>query len=136
MVSIQLEYQGGLHCAAVHGPSKSTLETDAPVDNNGRGESFSPTDLVATALGSCMLTIMGIVAQRKELPMEGAKVEVRKHMSADTPRRISRLEVDMEIPLAADHPERAMLEAAAKGCPVFHSIHPDIEVALDWKWVG
>src|SRR5690606_3828029 len=74
MVKIQLEYQGGLHCAAIHGPSGATLETDAPVDNNGRGESFSPTDLVATALGSCMLTIMGIVAQRKELPMEGAKV--------------------------------------------------------------
>ncbi len=136
MVSIQLEYQGGLHCAAVHGPSGSTLETDAPVDNNGRGEAFSPTDLVATALGSCMLTIMGIVAARKELPMEGARVNVRKFMSADTPRRISRLEVDLEIPLPSDHPERAMLEAAGRGCPVFQSIHPEIEVELNWRWIG
>ncbi|MBB5350009.1 putative OsmC-like protein [Haloferula luteola] len=136
MVSIQLEYQGGLHCAAVHGPSGATLATDAPVDNNGRGESFSPTDLVATALGSCMLTIMGIVAQRKELPMEGAKVNVRKFMSADTPRRIVKLEVDLDIPLPADHAERPMLEAAGKGCPVFHSIHPDIEVVMHWNWVG
>lgn len=136
MVKIQLEYQGGLHCAAVHGPSGSTISTDAPVDNNGRGEDFSPTDLVATSLGACMLTIMGMVADRKNLQIEGAKVEVRKHMAADTPRRISRIEVDMEMPLAEDHPERTMLEAAARGCPVFHSLHPDIQVDLRWTWNG
>lgn len=134
MVEIKLDYQGDLHCVASHGPSGTTLETDAPVDNNGRGESFSPTDLVATALGACMATVMGIVAKRKEIPLEGLKVAVRKHMSADTPRRISRLEVDLDIPLPADHPERRLLEATANGCPVHHSLHPDIEVVLTWTW--
>lgn len=136
MVTIELNYEGELHCAAVHGPSGTELSTDAPVDNNGRGESFSPTDLVATALGSCTLTVMGIVARRKEIAMEGAKVRVRKHMSADTPRRIAKLELDLEIPLPPDHPERGMLESAAKGCPVHHSLHPDIEVVMDWRWTG
>ena len=136
MVEIKVQYEGGLHCSAVHGPSGNTIATDAPVDNNGRGEAFSPTDLVATALGACMCTVIGIVAQRKQLAVEGMNVSVRKIMSADTPRRISRLELDLDIPLAADHPDRAILEAAARGCPVHHSIHPDIEVVINWRWLG
>jgi putative redox protein len=134
MVEIHLDYEGELHCNAVHLPSGTRLSTDAPLDNNGRGESFSPTDLVATALGACMATVVGIVAKRKEIPVEGMKVAVRKFMSDDQPRRISKLEVDLEIPLSADHPERKLLESAARGCPVHHSIHPDIEVKLNWKW--
>ena len=134
MVEIHLDYEGDLHCNAVHLPSGTRLSTDAPVDNNGRGESFSPTDLVATALGACMATVIGIVAKRKEIPVEGMKVAVRKFMSDDQPRRISRLELDLEIPLPADHPERKLLESAARGCPVHHSIHPDIEVKMNWKW--
>lgn len=136
MVQIQIEYEGGLHCSAVHGPSGAVISTDAPVDNNGRGEAFSPTDLVAGALGACMCTIMGIVAARKEIAMEGAKVRVRKQMSDDSPRRITRIEIDMVIPLSADHPERALLEAAAMGCPVHHSLHPDIDVVMNWEWTG
>ena len=135
MVEIHLDYEGDLHCSAVHLPSGTRLSTDAPVDNNGRGESFSPTDLVATALGACMATVIGIVAKRKEIPVEGMKVAVRKFMSEDQPRRISKLEVDMEIPLPADHPERKLLESAARGCPVHHSLHPDIEVKMNWKWM-
>jgi len=134
MVEIKIDYQGDLHCSALHVPSGTTLETDAPVDNNGRGESFSPTDLVATALGVCMATVMGILAKRKEIPLEGLKVAVRKHMSTDTPRRISKLEVDLDMPLPADHPERRLLESAANGCPVHHSLQPDIEVVLNWRW--
>lgn len=134
MVEIKIDYQGDLHCRAVHGPSGGVLETDAPVDNNGRGESFSPTDLVATALGACMTTVMGIVARRKEIDLAGMKVAVRKHMSADTPRRIAKLEVDLDIPLPADHPERRLLESAGNGCPVHHSLHPDVEVVLNWRW--
>lgn len=134
MVEIKIDYQGDLHCTALHLPSGTTLETDAPVDNNGRGESFSPTDLVATALGVCMATVMGIVAKRKEIPLEGLKVAVRKHMSTDTPRRISKLEVDLDVPLPADHPDRKLLEATGNGCPVHHSLHPDIEVVLNWQW--
>lgn len=135
MVEIHLDYEGDLHCSAVHLPSGMRISTDAPVDNNGRGESFSPTDLVATALGACMATVIGIVAKRKEIAVEGMKVAVRKFMSDDQPRRISRLEVDMEMPLPADHPERKLLESAARGCPVHHSIHPDIEVRMNWKWL-
>lgn len=136
MVEIEIDYEGGLHCAAKHGPSGSVIATDAPVDNNGRGEAFSPTDLVATALGACMATVMGIAARRKELPIEGMKVTVRKHMSADTPRRIARLELDLVVPLPPNHPERTFLEATGRGCPVHHSIHPEIEVEMNWRWTG
>lgn len=136
MVEIKLSYEGDLHCSAIHTPSGNTLVTDAPVDNNGRGQAFSPTDLVATALASCMATVIGIVARRKEIAVEGMKVTVRKFMSEDQPRRISKLELDLDIPLPADHPERRLLESAARGCPVHHSIHPDIEVVMNWKWLG
>jgi uncharacterized OsmC-like protein len=134
MVEIKIDYAGELHCSAVHGPSGRVLETDAPLDNNGRGESFSPTDLVATALGACMATVMGIVARRKEIDLAGLRIAVRKHMSSDTPRRISRLELDIDMPLPASHPERRMLESSANGCPVHHSLHPEIEVVIDWRW--
>jgi len=134
MIEIQLQYEGDLHCQALHLPSGSQLATDAPVDNNGRGEAFSPTDLVATALGACMATIIGIVAKRKEIAVEGMKITVRKHMSADAPRRISRLELDLHLPLPASHPERKVIEAAARGCPVHQSIHPDITVEMNWFW--
>jgi len=134
MVEIHVDYEGELHCNALHVPSGNRLVTDAPVDNNGRGEAFSPTDLVATALGACMATVIGIVARRKEIPVEGMKVAVRKFMSEDLPRRISRLELDLEMPLPGDHPDRALLESTARGCPVHHSIHPDIEVVMNWKW--
>lgn len=134
MVRIQLSYQGGLRCAATHEPSGNTINTDAPLDNNGRGEAFSPTDLVATALGACMATVMGIVAERKGIPLEGMKIEVRKHMSEDAPRRIARLEIDLHMPVPAEHPERKLLESAARGCPVHHSLHPDIAIAFNWIW--
>ena len=134
MVEVKLSYEGDLHCSATHTPSGKTLATDAPVDNNGRGESFSPTDLVATALGSCMATVIGIVARRKNVAVEGMAITVRKFMSEDAPRRISRLELDVEMPLSADHPDRPLLESAARGCPVHHSLHPDIKVAINWTW--
>jgi hypothetical protein len=134
MVRIQLSYQGGLRCSATHEPSGNTITTDAPLDNNGRGEAFSPTDLVATALGACMATVMGIVAERKAISLEGLRIEVRKHMSEDAPRRISRLEVDLHMPIPAAHPERKLLESAARSCPVHHSLHPDIETVFSWFW--
>jgi uncharacterized OsmC-like protein len=116
-------------------PSGNTLVTDAPLDNNGRGQAFSPTDLVATALGSCMATVIGIVAKRKEIAVEGMTVMVRKFMTDDQPRRIKRLELDLQLPLAAAHPDRKLFESAARGCPVHHSIHPDIEVVMNWIWL-
>lgn len=134
MVEIKLNYEGNLHCSATHLQSGNTLVTDAPLDNNGLGQAFSPTDLVATALGACMATVIGIVARRKELAVEGMAISVRKYMSDDLPRRIKRLELDLSIPLPASHPDRPVFESAAKGCPVHHSIHPDIEVVMHWIW--
>ena len=134
MVEIKLAYEGNLHCSAVHTPSGNTLTTDAPVDNNGLGQAFSPTDLLATALGSCLATVIGIVAKRKDIAVEGMNVTVRKFMSDDQPRRVKRLELDMEMPLPGSHPDRKLLESAARGCPVHHSIHPDIEVEMIWLW--
>lgn len=136
MIEITTKYEGELHCHNTHGPSGTTVDTDAPVDNNGRGESFSPTDLVATALGSCMATIMGISAQNKGVSLDGMSIKVGKQMSEDLPRRITRLSVSIEVPLSADHPDRKSLEAAAMACPVAQSIHPAIEVPVDWQWLG
>jgi len=134
MIEIKIDYEGKLRCAATHGPSGDVLATDAPVDNNGRGEAFSPTDLLAASLGSCMATVMGIVAQRKEISLEGMKISVAKHMSEDSPRRISKLDIVIHMPIAEGHPYCELLRSAALGCPVHHSIHPEIEVVIDWNW--
>lgn len=134
MVEIEIDYQGELRCEAKHGPSKLVLNTDAPVDNQGRGESFSPTDLVATALGTCMATIMGIVAARKEISLEGLRLKVGKEMSADLPRRIVALPVEISMPVTEDHPAAEMLKEAALSCPVHQSLHPDIVVEIRWIW--
>lgn len=136
MVKIDVQYSGQLHCDAKHGPSGSVLSTDAPVDNNGKGEAFSPTDLVATALGTCMLTIMGIVAEKKGIDLGNATASVEKEMSADLPRRIAKLTVEIVVPLAEGHPERKVLEAAALSCPVYHSVHAELEKVVSFRWVG
>ncbi len=136
MVRITTTYEGGLRCRAVHGPSGTTLVTDAPVDNHGKGESFSPTDLVATALGACMMTIMGIVAERHSIDLRGMKVETTKVMTATPPRRIASLRTTITVPLPADHPQRALLEQAALSCPVHGSLHPDVEAPIEFVWKG
>jgi putative redox protein len=135
MVHSDITYLGGLRCEAVHGPSGTKILTDAPVDNHGKGEAFSPTDLAATSLGLCMATIMGIAAERHAVDLRGMTVGVDKVMSSDSPRRIARITVAFRIPLAADHPQRKLLEAAALACPVHHSLHPDVEkdVTFDWS---
>ena len=136
MVMLTSTYAGGLRCQAVHGPSGATLFTDAPVDNHGKGESCAPTDLVATALGACMMTIMGIVAERHGLNLTGMKAETVKEMTKEPPRRIASLRTRLTIPLSADHPQRAMLEQAAHTCPVHKSLHPDIDAAIEFVWAG
>lgn len=136
MVEITAAYEGSLRTSATHGPSGSTVETDAPVDNQGRGERFSPTDLVATALGSCMMTIMGIFAQRHEIDLTGTKVRVEKHMTAEAPRRISRIVTEITVPLPEDHPQKRALEKAAVTCPVHLSLHPEIEKDVSFVWAG
>ena len=134
MVKIKIDYEGQLRCSAKHGPSGNSLETDAPVDNNGKGETFSPTDLVATALGTCMATVIGIVSERKELDLTGLEVEVEKHMSTDMPRRIVKLPVSINMPLHKDIKERQLIENAALTCPVHQSLRADIEIPITWIW--
>src|SRR6202011_2285808 len=113
MVRVDVEYTGNLHCDATHGPSKSKLATDAPTDNKGRGEAFSPTDLVATALGTCISTTMGIKAESLGVDLRGMKVSVQKEMSQDAPRRIVALPSEVHVPLPPDSPHREILEQAA-----------------------
>jgi putative redox protein len=136
MVEISVEYEGNLHCLAIHGPSEDRLSTDAPKDNLGRGEAFSPTDLAATSLGVCMLTTMAIVAGRQSLDVDlsGARATVRKHMTASPPRRILKIEVSVEMPLPKTHSSREVLENAALNCPVALSLHPDVEKAVTFSW--
>lgn len=134
MVKITGEYQGDLHCRVTHGPSARTLETDAPVDNQGRGESFSPTDLVATALGTCMVTIMGIVARRHGIDLRGLRFEVTKEMSADAPRRITRLATQVWMPVPQSAAPAGLFENAARTCPVHQSLHPSVDKPVVFHW--
>lgn len=138
MVDIDIRYTGDLHCSATHRPSRTVLETDAPVDNQGRGASFSPTDLVATALGTCMATTMGIVGRRKSYGIDGLRVHVKKVMTTSPPRRIARLEVELALPAAQsaalDADARADLEHTAHNCPVRLSLLDGIEVPVRFDW--
>jgi len=133
-VRIQTEYQGDLHCVSIHTPSETALATDAPVDNQGRGESFSPTDLVATSLGTCMLTTMGIVARTLNVDLTGATATVEKEMSSAPPRRVNRLTVAIRVPRTTSPENQQRLENAAHTCPVKKSLHPDIETPIEFVW--
>ena len=126
-------YKGNLRCEAVHIQSNSQIETDAPTDNRGQGERFSPTDLLCVSLATCMLTTMGIKAHDMEVDISSASAHVTKHMSAD-PRRVSKIEVDITLPDNASDKERIILERSGNNCPVVKSLHPDIELALTYTW--
>jgi putative redox protein len=134
MVEITGEYQGDLHCTAVHGPSGNPLATDAPKDNQGRGEAFSPTDLVATALATCIATTLAIVARKHGVDLKGLRYAVTKEMSTDAPRRIARLAVDLHLPPAARQVPAGLLEKAAHSCPVHQSLAPSVEQAIEFHW--
>ncbi|HEY1499231.1 MAG TPA: OsmC family protein [Acidobacteriaceae bacterium] len=134
MVSIELEYQGDLHCTTVHGPSRTALATDAPKDNHGRGESFSPTDLVATALGSCMLTTMGILAKTLSVDITGATATVDKEMTSTPSRMIRQLTVKIRFPRSFSQEDQAKLERAALTCPVAKTLNPSVETPTEFTW--
>ncbi|MBK9461570.1 MAG: OsmC family protein [Chitinophagales bacterium] len=130
----EIIYQGDLRTQATHLQSGDIILTDAPKDNHGKGEAFSPTDLVATALGSCMLSIMGIIANRHEINILGTQVSIHKIMQAN-PRRIAAIEVTMYMPNVTYTPkERALLENAARTCPVALSLHPELEQKLSFVY--
>jgi putative redox protein len=134
MVEIQVEYQGELHCKAVHTPSGTELNTDAPKDNQGRGESFSPTDLVATALGTCMLSVMGIMARTLNIDIVGTSATVGKEMTITGSRRIQSLKVRIHVPHALSLENKEKMERAAYTCPVHKSLHPDIQTPIEFTW--
>lgn len=137
-VEIEVVYQGDLHCEATHGPSRHTLITDAPTDNGGRGDAFSPTDLVATALGTCLVTIMALVAERNHLDITGTRVHVVKEMVAQPVRRIGRLGVTIAVPpekaAALSEADRDKLERAAEHCPVHQSLHPEVRQEIAFRY--
>ena len=134
MVRITGEYQGGLHCSAVHESSGSALATDAPRDNQGRGEAFSPTDLVATGFATCIATTMALAARRHGVELAGVRYEVTKEMSADAPRRISRLTARLHLPAVARQVPEGVLERAASTCPVHQSLAPSVEKVIELVW--
>ncbi|RLD27701.1 MAG: OsmC family peroxiredoxin [Bacteroidetes bacterium] len=129
----KVTYIGNLRTENTHLKSGDTYITDAPTDNNGKGEAFSPTDTVATGLANCMLTVMGIKARDLKLDMSGTTAEVTKIM-ASNPRRISKIEVVLKLPFKADSKHRKILEYTAKTCPVLYSLHPDIEKDISFNW--
>jgi uncharacterized OsmC-like protein len=118
----------------VHGPSGTTLITDAPVDNHGKGESFSPTDLVVTSLATCMATTMAIVARRDQVALEGLTIAAEKHISATPPRKVARAVLRFAMPAKIPAERRAVLERAAHGCPVALSLHPEVVVEVSFSY--
>lgn len=133
MTMITCSYQGQLRCRAGHGPSGTELLTDAPTDNQGKGESFSPTDLVATALVSCVLTIMGIVAERHGIDLGPCEARVEKTMTATGERRIELLEVWIHLPPGLEEQQRRMLRRAGEGCPVKRSLEGATPIRMHWR---
>ena len=134
MVMITATYDGQLRSTAKHGPSGTTLITDAPVDNHGRGEAFSPTDLVATALGTCILTTMAIAASRLGTSIDGATIAVEKVMTPVPTRRIGELRCRITMPSGIDAGHHPALTLAAERCPVKESLGADVVVGLEWVW--
>lgn len=127
-------YNGGLRTTCTHLQSGNAVETDAPVDNHGKGERFSPTDLMATSLATCMITVMGIKARSMGFDLDGVKIDVLKIMKAD-PRRVGGIELSFHIPdplKEIDEKTKTILRHTGDTCPVMKSIHPDIEVKIDW----
>ncbi|WP_186545022.1 OsmC family protein [Synechococcus sp. ROS8604] len=133
MTAIQCRYTGDLHCTAQHGPSGSVLNTDAPTDHDGLGESFSPTDLLATALGTCLLTIMGITARRRGWDLADASVIVEKTMTSEGPRRIQRLEAQITLPVSLSQQQKALLKRVANDCPVKRNLDSSMTIDLIWS---
>lgn len=129
MVNISVVYQGEKHCELTHGPSLTRIETDAPKDNNGKGERFSPTDLVAAGFASCVLTTIAILGEKKGIRIDGAKAEVEKEMTPP-PRRIASLKLKVTLPANLNDEQRKECEQIAHNCPVHRSLHPDVQLPM------
>lgn len=132
-MTAKVTYTGELRTTCEHVRSGNTFITDAPIDNNGLGQAFSPTDTVATGLGSCMLTMMGIKAKGLDVDLRNSYAEITKHMAAN-PRRISKIEARLVLPASVSEKNRKILENTANTCPVHYSLHPDIERVITFDW--
>lgn len=133
-MTAQVVYKGDLRCECTHLQSGTVIETDAPTDNRGKGERFSPTDTVCVALATCMITTMGIRAADMQINLQGTKIDVTKHMLSD-PRRIGKIEVTLHLPaLNLEEKDRRLLEKIGDNCPVMKSIHPDLIVEAKYSW--
>ncbi len=134
MVRMDIVYEGDLHCRLTHGPSGAVIATDAPVDNMGKGEAFSPTDLLSVSLGACMLTVIVIVAQRHQIDLKGTTVVVEKEMVTQPIRRVGKISVTFRMTPGIPPDKRAMLECAAESCPVHKSLHPDVQTPVKFVY--
>jgi putative redox protein len=134
MVTTHVIYTGDLRCEATHAPSGSVIETDAPADNHGKAQRFSPTDLVGAALGTCIVTTIGIAGQRKGWNLAGMRINVDKEMSATPPRRIDHLAVELWMPVVLQDEDRTLVETIAHACPIHASLHPDVRVTCTIHW--
>ncbi|MEO6949123.1 MAG: OsmC family protein [Ginsengibacter sp.] len=132
-MTAEIIYSGNLRCEAKHIQSNSQIETDAPTDNMGKGERFSPTDLLCVSLATCMLTTMGIKANAMGVDITNSKANVTKHMAAD-PRRVAKVEIAVSLPGTGSDKEKEILQRTGDNCPVAKSIHPDIELVISYKW--
>lgn len=132
-MTASIKYEGNLRCSALHIQSGTTIETDAPTDNRGKGEKFSPTDLLCVSLATCMLTTMAIKAGDLQVDITNSSADVTKHMLSD-PRRIGKIVVAVSLPANGNERDRKILEKTGDNCPVMKSIHPEIEVVISYKW--
>ncbi len=131
MVKMLATYQGEKHCEVVHQPSNSAISTDAPRDNHGKGETFSPTDLIGAAMATCMLTTMAILSEKDSLNLMGAQVSISKEM-ATNPRRIGELSIILRLPRNIPEKHRAKIESYALNCPVARSLHPELKIPVEF----
>ena len=132
-MTASITYTGNLRCRAEHIRSGTVIESDAPTDNRGKGEKFSPTDLVCVSLATCMLTTMAMKANDLEVSIDGASADATKHMLSE-PRRIGKIEVKVTLPAGANERDRKVLENTGNNCPVVKSLHPAIELVIDYRW--
>lgn len=128
-------YKGDLRCECTHLQSGTVIETDAPTDNRGKGERFSPTDSLCVSLATCMITTMGIKAADMKIDLRDTKLAITKHMLSD-PRRIGKIEIIMQMPtnLALEEKDKILLQIVGDSCPVMKSLHPDLKVVTEYKW--
>ena len=133
MPTVSCRYRGELRCEATHHGSGAVLITDAPIDNAGKGEEFSPTDLLATSVATCMLTIMGITAKSRNWSIEGSTANVEKQMTQSGPRKVEKLRVHLKLPQQLSNEQRSLLQRVAEQCPVKRSLDPSIQLELIWS---